>query len=149
VNRLAGKRSAIASSARPANLEAAWEAAQAGEEDPLDQVLAFVGWFEQRMGELTQPYPGCLFASYIGQAQLFDEQTLGIARTALARRRVELGEKLIEVAEQHPPVETVDPSSLADAMNVVFEGRAAPGAGSGGTGMPGRRTGRVVPRLRV
>lgn len=74
------------------------------------------------MGELTHPYPGCLFVSYIGQAQLFDEQTLSVARTALARLRVELGEKLIEVAEDHPPVETVDPSSLADAMNVVFEG---------------------------
>src|SRR5688572_31931969 len=33
--------------------------------DPLQQVLLFIGLFEEMFASLTEPYPGCLFASYI------------------------------------------------------------------------------------
>lgn len=105
-----------------ANIDAAWAAAEAASDDPLEQVMAFLGWFEERMGQLTDPYPGCLFASYIGQAELFDDETLQVARDALARLRIELGDRLRAATQQHAMREDVDPDSLADACNVVFEG---------------------------
>ncbi len=68
--------------------------AEAAHDDPLDQVLYFIGLFEEMMGQLTEPYPGCLFASYVMEKGLFDDETLGIARSALNEWRVAFGRKL-------------------------------------------------------
>lgn len=103
-------------------LEECLAKAEATHDDPLDQVLYFIGLFEEMMGELTEPYPGCLFASYVMEKGLFDDETLGIARSALNQWRVVFGKKLKEVTEHHPPRSRVDLESLADGLNVVFEG---------------------------
>src|SRR5688572_5153463 len=47
--------------------------------DPLRQVLAVVDYFECRFAALDKPSPGCLFASYLYEAQLFDAPTLQVA----------------------------------------------------------------------
>lgn len=91
-------------------------------DDPLDQVLDFIRLFENTMDELVEPYPGCLFASYVMEAGLFDDDTLKIARGALERWRRMLGRKFREVAERHPPRREIDPDSLADGISVIFEG---------------------------
>lgn len=103
-------------------LEESMERAEAAHDDPLEQVLHFLGLFEDMMGQLTEPYPGCLFASYVMEKGLFDEETLAIARRALQRWRQALGEKFRKIARSHPPREPVDPESLADGLNVIFEG---------------------------
>lgn len=90
--------------------------------DPLQQVLIFVGLFEEAMGQLTEPYPGCLFASYCYEAQLFDAETHEIIRNAILLWRERFGAKLREAAEVHPPRVDVDPAVLADELTVVFEG---------------------------
>lgn len=91
-------------------------------DDPLQQLLIFVKLFEQEMRSLEEPFPGCLFASYLNNPELFDEQTLGIIRESMLTWRSRLMEKLEEVAEAHPPRREVDPESLADMMMVTFEG---------------------------
>lgn len=105
-----------------AHLEEALEQAEGRSRDPLQQVLTCVRIFEEQMQTLTEPYPGCLFASYCYQAELFDPKTLAVARRAMVRWRDRLGAKLREAAEQHPPRYPVDPESLADMMLVTFEG---------------------------
>lgn len=90
--------------------------------DPLQQVLIFVGLFRESAEELTEPYPGCLFASYLNEAQLFDERTLGTIQAAMAHWRRELGAKLQTVIDAHPPRFPVTAESLADMMTVIFEG---------------------------
>lgn len=90
--------------------------------DPLQQVLIFVGLFEESMDELAEPSPGCLFASYCYEAQLFDERIHRMIREAFGRWRTRLGEKLQAAIECHPPRLPVDPHDLADSFTVIIEG---------------------------
>ncbi|MGD8710745.1 MAG: TetR/AcrR family transcriptional regulator [Ectothiorhodospiraceae bacterium] len=90
--------------------------------DPLQQLLIFVGLLEEAAAELTEPYPGCLFASYCYESGLFGDEIHGTIAEAMAFWRTGLGAKLREVAERYPPRMDVDFDSLADALTVVFEG---------------------------
>lgn len=90
--------------------------------DPLQQLLVFVGLFRETAASLTEPYPGCLFASYLNEAGLFDERTLTVISDTMGTWRERLGDKLREVAAAHPPRIDVDLDTLADMITVVFEG---------------------------
>jgi TetR/AcrR family transcriptional repressor of nem operon len=90
--------------------------------DPLQQLIIFVGLFEEKAAQLTEPYPGCLFASYCYESQLFDERTLGVIRDAMLAWRARLGEKLEQIEQTREPKLPVDRESLADMITVIFEG---------------------------
>jgi TetR/AcrR family transcriptional repressor of nem operon len=96
--------------------------AEAVYEDPLDQILHFIRLFEEMLAELDEPYPGCLFASYISEAGLFEDDTIQVARNAFMLWRKRLGEKFRQAAEIYPTRHKIDPESLADGILVVFEG---------------------------
>lgn len=104
------------------NLERNMLRAEKLSRDPLQQVLIFVGLFQESAEELTEPYPGCLFASYLNEAQLFDERTLGIIRTTMQEWRRRLGAKFESVLRVRTPAFPVSAESLADMMTVIFEG---------------------------
>jgi TetR/AcrR family transcriptional regulator, transcriptional repressor for nem operon len=91
-------------------------------DDPLQQLLIFVKLFEQEMKSLQEPFPGCLFASYLNNSELFDEKTLGIIRESMLAWRSRLLDKLEEVVKKHPLQQEIDLKSLADMMMVTFEG---------------------------
>ena len=90
--------------------------------DPLQQLLIFIDLLKEEMDALTQPYPGCLFASYCYQAGLFDEKTLEVAREAMRNWRDQVGEKLREAAARHSIAANVDPDSVAGMLLNVLEG---------------------------
>jgi len=90
--------------------------------DPLKQVLAVVDFFEEKFAALEQPYPGCLFASYVYEAQLFDAPTMATVASFAHLWRKRLAPKLREAIKLHPPKKDVDPDELADGLTVVFEG---------------------------
>lgn len=90
--------------------------------DPLQQLLIFVGLFIEDAERLTEPYPGCLFASFIYESGLFDEAVLEVITEAYAAWEKRLGDKLREAAQIRPPREDVDLDSLAEMITVVFEG---------------------------
>jgi TetR/AcrR family transcriptional regulator, transcriptional repressor for nem operon len=103
-------------------LEDKLAAVEAAHEDPLEQLLAFVDAFIADAEALTEPEPGCLFASYCYEAGLFDADTLDVIERTYLRWRERLGEKLGAVAKRHPPREPVSLRGLADMMTVVLEG---------------------------
>lgn len=105
-----------------ANLEMMLEKAEGLSDDPLQQLLIFVKLFEQEVHTLEEPYPGCLFASYLHQSGLFNEEILEIIRQWMLTWRKRVLKKLEEVIKQHPPVREVDIESLADMLLVIFEG---------------------------
>lgn len=105
-----------------AHLETTMERAERLARDPLEQLLLFVGLCEEEMAELAEAPPGCLFASYCYEAQLFDVDTHALIRRAVVAWRGRLGAKLREAAERHPPRLEVDPDVLADLLWVIFEG---------------------------
>ncbi len=90
--------------------------------DPLQQVLIFIGLYEEMMEGLTEPYPGCLFASYLYEANLFDGDTMGVIEDTYKYWRRELGEMLDAAAAAHPPRLPVDTADLADMFTSTIEG---------------------------
>lgn len=90
--------------------------------DPLQQMLVFVGLFQEEAEGLTEPYPGCLFASYVYEGGLFDAVTHAVIVDTMLHWRRRLAAKFRTVSERYPPRAEVDPESLADLLTVIFEG---------------------------
>lgn len=97
-------------------------AAEAASEDPLEQLLAFIDAFREAAEALSEPYPGCLFASYCYEAELFDDRTMEVIEDTFLQWRQRIGTKIAEVMLQYPPRLPVSSNSLADMMTVIFEG---------------------------
>ena len=90
--------------------------------DPLQQVLLLIAFYEEEFEAMLEPFPGCLFASYIYEAKLFDDATLAVLRESTLLWRRVLRAKLEEVAAAHPPRREVDMESLADLFYSLSEG---------------------------
>lgn len=104
------------------NLEQSLALAERLSDDPLQQMLAFVTLYQEKLEGLEEPYDGCLLASYCYEADLLDEETLSVGRHTMAEWRRRLSRKLDRVAERHPPDREVDTAGLADMFTVVVEG---------------------------
>lgn len=104
------------------HLEETLEKAEGLSDDPLQQLLNFVKLFEQEMETLEEPYPGCLYASYLMQADLFDDSIKELIRESMLTWRHRVEDKLEEIVEEHPLSQDVDLESLADMLLVIFEG---------------------------
>lgn len=104
------------------HLEQTMKKAEGLSDDPLQQLLIFVKLLEQEMESLLEPYPGCLFASYLSQSELFDDQILQIIRESILLWRTRVMDKLEQIVQEHPPRREVDLESLADMLIAVLEG---------------------------
>ena len=62
--------------------------------DPLQQFLILVGLYEELFEGLTEPYPGCLLASYLYELQQFDAETRAIINIEFELSRRELSKLL-------------------------------------------------------
>lgn len=90
--------------------------------DPLQQMLISIKLFEQEIELLEEPFSGCLFASYLQQSELFDQNILDIIRKSLELWRARVLDKLERIEQKYPPNKDVDLESLADMLMVIFEG---------------------------
>ena len=91
-------------------------------DDVLEQMLLFIRLFEKMFDSLSEPYLGCLFASYIYELQQFNDETRRLIRDSFTKCRELLKEKFEAIARKYPPRVKVDEASLADAFTVVLEG---------------------------
>lgn len=91
-------------------------------DDPLQQFLILIGLYEELFEGLTEPYPGCLLASYVYELQQFDEETRNIINIEFELSRRELTKLIGQILEKYQPRREVDPRSLADGFMSVFEG---------------------------
>ena len=98
------------------------ERAEKLSDDPLQQLLIFVRLFEEMFDGLAEPYPGCLFASYLYELQLFGNETRELIRDSFEQWRSLLREKIEAVVRKYPPQTKINASHLADAFTVVLEG---------------------------
>jgi TetR/AcrR family transcriptional regulator, transcriptional repressor for nem operon len=90
--------------------------------DPLQQLLLFVGLQEEAADELAGDDPGCLYASFCYERDLFDDATRGTIADAVRSWRTRTRAKLDEVVVQYPPRTPVDLDTLADVGLALFEG---------------------------
>jgi len=91
-------------------------------DDPLQQFLIFIGLYEELFEGLTEPFPGCLLASYVMEMQQFDEDMRKIINVEFELSRAELTTLINEISKKYAPRAAVDPVSLADGFMSVFEG---------------------------
>lgn len=103
-------------------LHDALERAERLSRDPAEQLLLFVGILEEAWRDRAELAVGCLFASYVYEAQLFDEHTHAVIRRSVHQWRDTLSGKLRAALERYPPVIPVDPEVVADMITVIFEG---------------------------
>lgn len=104
------------------NLESKMGRAEKLHRDPLQQLLIFVGLFLEDAELLAEPSAGCLMASYIYEAGMFDAHVLALVHDNVLLWRKRLLAKLENAAAVHEPRIAVDLESLADMATVVFEG---------------------------
>lgn len=105
-----------------AHLEHHLERARKLASDPLQQLLVLLGLYEEDFEALAEPFPGCLFASYIYENKLFDAGTIEVLRDSTLMWRRVVRELLEKVIAQYPPRIPIDVESLADLFYAVPEG---------------------------
>jgi TetR/AcrR family transcriptional regulator, transcriptional repressor for nem operon len=104
------------------HLETDMKRAEELSRDPLQQMLIFTGLLKEEMACLTEPFPGCLYASYCHEAQLFDDTTHKVIENMIIEWRERLNGKFTAIAELYQPKIDISLSSLADMALVIFEG---------------------------
>lgn len=90
--------------------------------DPLQQILIFIGLFQEEVEQFTELSAGCLIASYIYQFEELDAGIQDVSTQAMLHWREQLGAKFTEVMTKYPPRLTVRAQDLADNMVSAFEG---------------------------
>lgn len=90
--------------------------------DPLQRVLILIGLYKEMMEGLIDPYPGCLFASYLYESNLFDDHTMTVIDDTFRQWRATIGEMFEAAAEAYPPRIEADCAHLADMFTVIIEG---------------------------
>ena len=93
--------------------------------DPLQQLLIFVGFLSESMDRLEEPFPGCLFVSYVYQSQQFTDDIMAVCSRAMLDWRQMYLEKLEATIAKYPPQQEVDAKTLADMLTCIFEGALA------------------------
>jgi TetR/AcrR family transcriptional repressor of nem operon len=120
-------------------LDRTLQRAEALSEDPLQQVLIFVGLLKEPLEALSAPAPGCLFAAYLYQPGEFAPEVTAVAATTLGEWRQRLSAKFVAIAARHPPARPVDPDALADHLTVTVEGAYILSKAFGDAGLPARQ----------
>jgi len=90
--------------------------------DPLQQILIYLGLFQELFEGLAEPPDGCLLASYCYENQMFDAEVRSLCAGSMRDWRRLLGEKFSQVLALHPPRMPVEPEGLADAALTAIEG---------------------------
>ena len=90
--------------------------------DPLQQLLVFVGLYEEMGATLEKPPDGCLFGAYSYEQALFDEEIREVSVRSLQAWRVRVGDKIKEVMTLYPPRLPVAAEDVADALVSALEG---------------------------
>jgi TetR/AcrR family transcriptional repressor of nem operon len=105
-----------------AHLEQNLARAESLSNDPLQQLLLCLGLFEEELAKLEAPYPGCLYASFAYEAQLFDAATMAVVREVFANWTRRISAKLEEVMALYPPRLDIDVRTLAEMSLTQAEG---------------------------
>jgi len=91
-------------------------------DDPLQQLLLFLGLLTDELEEGMTASPGCLMASFCYERELFDDDTEAMIIRALRLWGDTMHAKLQEVAYRHPPKLDVDLRAVADQVATIIEG---------------------------
>jgi len=91
-------------------------------EEPLQQMLIFLKFLAQAMGDLPDVHPGCLVASFAYESEHFDEEVKQLAAEGVRSWDALFMQRLQAIAETHPMRFDVDIEELATMLTTVIEG---------------------------
>jgi TetR/AcrR family transcriptional repressor of nem operon len=91
-------------------------------EEPLQQLLVFLGLLTDELESWMTATPGCLMASFCYERELVDTDTEDMIIAALRLWGDTMHAKLIQVADTHPPRLDVDLRAVADQVATTIEG---------------------------
>jgi len=103
-------------------LELFMKRAEAGSDDPAQQLVDFVRAFEEIDPAEVQAQPGCLFVSFIYEQDLTTAEIAEVMRDSIELWRNRLLEKLEAAAASRPGIPPIDLGTLADHFFTVVEG---------------------------
>lgn len=90
--------------------------------DALNRLLQFVQEFIDMFEDLSEPPPGCLYASYMSESERFDDEIKEFISSTFLLWRNTFELLLQNVLEENETKIEVDIASLADLLVVIFEG---------------------------
>ncbi len=96
--------------------------AEALADDPYQTLILFLKFFEEWLDSLHQPFPGCLFAVYVYENTLFDDNVNGFVRKSLENWQKYYERKFAAVIAVRKPKLDVSASELAESIVSLLEG---------------------------
>jgi len=96
--------------------------ADALSDDPCQALHLFLRLFEEWLDNLEKPFAGCLFAVYVYESRMFDEEVNEFIRLSFARWQTYYEKKFAAVLATRQPRIDVTASQLAEAMVSLLEG---------------------------
>ncbi|MGY9005628.1 MAG: TetR/AcrR family transcriptional regulator [Alphaproteobacteria bacterium] len=98
------------------------EKAKTLSDDPLEQALMFIKMFETYLEELEEPFPGCMFASYIYEGEQFDPTVRKFIETSLKAWEQIYEERFDAVLVKYQPKLRITAKQLAETFVCLLEG---------------------------
>ncbi len=105
-----------------AALDRLWTQAARLSDDPLQQLLIFVGLMAEDYSGLTEDEVGCLYASFVYERQVGVDAAKEVIDAAVRAWRARFREQLDRVVQRYPPRAPVDLDALADLVYSTSEG---------------------------
>lgn len=91
-------------------------------DDPYQALLIFIKLFEEHLDGLDKPFAGCMFAVYVYESRLFDEEVNAFVSQSFHRWQAYYEEKFAAVIADRPPRIEVTAAELAESAIAVMEG---------------------------
>ena len=91
-------------------------------DDPLQQLLAFLGLFADMLENLDETHPGCLVAGFTYESQQFDEEIRELIKQGVLVWRKMIQIRLDKIADKYPMNTDVSIIALADMFTSCVEG---------------------------
>lgn len=91
-------------------------------DDPLQRVLLFLTLFEEFVAEMPEPFPGCMFASFIYEGQQFGPPVHRLIESALKDWTQVYTGKFEDLIASRPPRMEVSAEQLAETVVCIMEG---------------------------
>ncbi|SLN31628.1 hypothetical protein ROA7450_01412 [Roseovarius albus] len=91
-------------------------------DDPLDQVLLFIGYFNDFLDDLEDPIPGCIFASYTYSRKHFGPETREFIDKSLDAWSKLFEDKFDALIRHRTPRIAITARELAEMITTTIEG---------------------------
>jgi TetR/AcrR family transcriptional repressor of nem operon len=98
------------------------ERAERESDDPMEQVVLFLKYFEEMIEGSDDPSPGCMYAAYTYESMQFEPAVLDLVADSMRRWTSTYVRKFQEVLDRYEPALPVTARQLAEMIVSLIEG---------------------------